>query len=422
MPIVTRVCLGVFLVALCLRFGILFYAIPDTPLLGGEPQRIALSLTNSGTYANPFLVETGYTAHIPPVQPFLLSLFYRSFGYGPAGQRAVQISVTIIGCLAVALVPLAVEALGLPWMVGLFAGLVACWPAGLDDMRSPFGEQLSALLLLLTCILTWKYGWGKRASYRVMLAQALLWGLLFLLNTAAATILVALLAVQLFWPAPSSSPKRDDFSWTVVSLVGFCVLAVVSGWCLRNYYRLDAFVIRSNLGMELHMGNNHRETLEPGIAHPNTSMEEALLVRRLGEAEYNRLKLEEALTWMRANPQTTASLTLQRIYLLWFPKSLFGRSFSYPIILFTALSFAGFVQMWRERVWAAVPLTAIQLVFLLIYYMTLPVFRYRYPIYWITLIGAAYALYAAMQWVLRSRGMSLEQLFESSFARRLGQS
>ncbi len=381
-------------------------AVSDKPELAGEPQRVALSMVASGKFADPFLIETGYTAHLPPVQPALLSILYRLFGAGSPGERAKQASTIVAGAAVAGLIPLAVQALGLPWMVGLFAGLAGCWPVSLFDIHSPFGEQLSAVLVLISCIVTWRHGWAWQTSLRWITLQGALWGVLLLLNTATLTILFAILAVELVRGARSNGYAAVRTWLTNVSLTVLIIVLIVTPWMFRNKQRLGSFALRSNLGIEVHMGFNEKRSPDAGTSHPNNSVEEALLVREIGEIAYNKLKLNTAIQWIRTHPEDALSLTLQRIILFWFPESLHGISFSYPIRLLTVVSLAGFVLMWRVKPWHTTQLVAILAVFPLIYYVTRPFVRYRFPIYWITLIGAAYAGYELVQYALRRREMS----------------
>jgi hypothetical protein len=53
--------------------------------------------------------------------------------------------------------------------------------------------------------------------------------------------------------------------------------------------------------------------------HPNENYEEALKVRQLGEVEYNRVRLREAIQWIKGNPIAFTSLSLRRFEAFWLP-------------------------------------------------------------------------------------------------------
>src|SRR5208282_431495 len=81
--------------------------------------------------------------------------------------------------------------------------------------------------------------------------------------------------------------------------------------------------------------------------------EEALKVQQMGEVEYNRERMTEAISWMKANPETFVDLSVQRFAAFWFPKN--SVSAGNGIILrpwvlagFTLLSIPGLFFMWRN--------------------------------------------------------------------------
>src|SRR5262245_21890870 len=86
------------------------------------------------------------------------------------------------------------------------------------------------------------------------------------------------------------------------------------------------------------------EMAEPGgvfpTYHPTGNDSEAQKVLRLGEVEYNRQKLRQALKWISDNPSDFTSLTLSRMALFWFPRTLTPGQ-SVVIWLITGLAFIG---------------------------------------------------------------------------------
>lgn len=107
-------------------------------------------------------------------------------------------------------------------------------------------------------------------------------------------------------------------------LLLFVALCLVP-WAWRNYRVFGAPMLRGNLGLELWVSNG------PGAAfdvatnlgnrrpHPSTNLQEAALVAQLGEAAYDRLKLQEARLWIRRNPGEFLNLTAPRTMAWWFP-------------------------------------------------------------------------------------------------------
>jgi hypothetical protein len=94
-----------------------------------ETARVAESLAEHGSFANPFCGETGPTAHVAPGYPFLLSLLYRVTGTDTAGEISKQILTSAIVALGYALLPLIAVRCNMSIHVGALAGLAgACFP------------------------------------------------------------------------------------------------------------------------------------------------------------------------------------------------------------------------------------------------------------------------------------------------------
>jgi hypothetical protein len=88
----------------------------------------------------------------------------------------------------------------------------------------------------------------------------------------------------------------------------------------------EVFFIRSNLGLELRVGNNDRAEAAMEVMdrrpvfprHPAAQIAEARLLQDIGEMEYMRRAQREALEWMQANPTEFLRLTVLRFVYYWF--------------------------------------------------------------------------------------------------------
>ena len=123
--------------------------------------------------------------------------------------------------------------------------------------------------------------------------------------------------------APAPPPRLTLFDATCV-VVG-AILACVP-WTWRNYTALRGFFfIRSNFGLELRIANHPGADADievtyarqGTIRHPSENLEEARLVRDLGEAEYMRRARNEAMEWIRTHPGEFLRLTLMRFVHFW---------------------------------------------------------------------------------------------------------
>jgi hypothetical protein len=172
-------------------------------------------------------------------------------------------------------------------------------------------------------------------------------------------------------------------------------------WFVRNYREFHAiFFIRDNFGLELSTSNNacagptmlgnlisgcHMQT------HPNPNAAIAEEVVAKGEVQFNRDRLRQALAWIHANPRAFAWLTARRFARFWFPY-LNGYRYAIPSATLTILSLIGLVWMFREHRRAALLFASTLLVYPLVHYLIQFEARYRYPIYWATLLPAAYGV------------------------------
>lgn len=119
-------------------------------------------------------------------------------------------------------------------------------------------------------------------------------------------------------------PSRLAMNTAVVLAV--CGLTLAP-WIYRNYRAFSAFVpVRSNLGLELALGNNSSVEVGKLDGHPAGNPSELKKLEALGEVAYNRIKLGEARDWIKSNPREFVALTIRRARMFWFPggKSLGG--------------------------------------------------------------------------------------------------
>jgi len=186
------------------------------------------------------------------------------------------------------------------------------------------------------------------------LAVGLLCGLLVLLNPMTGV-------VCFLWLLFVLTSKRVTWRSTVGVLAAFflAVFLVCLPWTLRNYRQFHRwFFIRDNFGVELYAANNSLASSSDAVNHlngchfamqPTVNVAEAERVKQLGEVEYNRSRLTQALHWIRSHPARFGELTARRFVEFWFPNPAVVTIYSYSIWLITAISFAGLRLMMRNR-------------------------------------------------------------------------
>jgi hypothetical protein len=362
---------------------------------GAEVMRVVRSLAAHGTFADPFSsINTGVTAHVAPAYPFLYSLILRAFGTGHTALQIAWACNVFFFALQMGLLPMLSHRLNLGTLPGIVAAAL-----GTFSLYSPIDTRwecfFAGLLFLLALLATeasisrsnWKATWGAGA----------LWGIAILANPIFALLL---LAYPLCWILAKPRPDRPS-SMRRFAVIAACALVVVTPWIARNYVRFGTFIfVRDNLGLELQTSNNPCAT--PSIlgnihsgchfrTHPDVSATVAAQFVAAGEVRFNHTKLLEAESWIAAHPSAFLALTLRRFRLFWFP-DLYRPTEAVVVYLITLLSLPGLWMLARKNLVAALLIASTWLLFPLIYYAIQFEPRYRIPIYWTSLLPAAYAL------------------------------
>ena len=103
--------------------------------------------------------------------------------------------------------------------------------------------------------------------------------------------------------------------------------------------------------------------------------------------------MEEATSWIRANPASFGGLTLRRFIAWWFPPgNLPARATKWGLTLF---AFAGLGILWRRHRLLAALFAVTWLTLPVVYYVIQWSSRFRYPMDWQLVICAAVALHSA---------------------------
>jgi hypothetical protein len=365
---------------------------------GYESLQLACSLAEKGTFSDPFQVlATGPSAHLSPLFPFFLSVLMRWFGENTYAGLALSWALVVVLGLQLALLPFLARHFGLGLNTGALAAIVFL-VAKLPPY--PMWESFyAALLAVALSFFMYDIVTGRFSPAKAITA-AVLWGIFLWLAAVPLLIMLAWLAWVL---VRTRLPQHQKL---VLLLVPFLI---ISPWLMRNYRVFGHFIfMRDNLGLELAVSNNpcaafwfKANELSQcfGENHPNKAAGEAEKVRNLGEYEYNRVRMREALDWIKSNPGPFTSLTFQRIVAFWFPSPSGNplRDTQVPLGILLVwfmglLSVPGLWLMWKKNRDAAAILLLWLLLFPLIYYLIQFDVRYRYPILWVTILSGCFFL------------------------------
>jgi hypothetical protein len=399
---VRRQCLLLFATGFIARLALIFATHEFRDVTRFEVQRTAYSVATTGVFGNPYAIETGPTAHVSPGYPLVLAGIYRVFGGGTRGELVKEVLASAVSSLDWALMPMMASVLGFPPLVGLVSGLLgALLPLKLSvETKGDWEAPYSALAVMLTTCLTARLWRSRTYGIGEAFRSGAVWGVCSLFFAALLPGLLVFGAVGFY---RGGSRKYAGFLAVQLAIAAL----VLSPWMIRNQLELGAPVLtRSNLGLELRLSNNdfagplERDNYLKGVYHryhPLQSVAQAESVQALGELAYNRLAANEALNWIRSHPSRFLVLTAQRVFYFWFQPIPGQTAKAIWLDLTALLGLAGLMLLWRSHFWTAAPLALFLLILPLPSYFVHVGVRQRFPVDWIYLLLAVYAV----DWFLR---------------------
>ncbi len=323
--LVGREALSILLVALTLRIA--FVLAFDTPgdvargmwEWGYEAGSIATSLREGHGFANtwtrdvaPWSLGSGATGWLVPIYPGLLALLLeltdgltRSTAWMLFAIQSVLSSFTCVLVWALG------NRLQAPRAGRMAAWVLALHPLSIWHAASTVWDTTFAAFAF-TLVLTRLAACEKKDGPRTWSTFGLLFGAAMLVNPAP-----LVLAPVVAWVAWRARPR---FSLWIGAFAPFALAAsaVVLPWMLRNQAEVGAFSIRTNLGVELAVGNyDGADGRYARDRHPSHSPEEFQRYREVGEARYAAEAFERATTWILENPSRFVVLSLRRTASWW---------------------------------------------------------------------------------------------------------
>lgn len=366
--------------AMLLSHSYEFPSAQDHYLFGTEMGRVARSLAIGHGFASPLHGETGPTAMVGPVYPLLIAATFKVLGIYTTASAVVLLTLNaFFSALTAAVVYLTGKTAfgdragawaGWAWAFYPFAvywPIVWVWDTSLSAL-------LFALVFLATLRLAGSMGAADGAWY------GLLWGVVVLTNTT----FLLLLPVFLGWLGYRAASRRA--SWlrpAAAAIIAFGI--TLAPWLIRNDLVFGHVLLRSNLGLELVLGNT------PGAntprawqrLHPAGNPAEMRRYRTMGELRYMAEKQRQALDFITRHPGDFARVTIVHIVFFWFGVGSPARILQFPEVLFGALTVLAFAGLWAavvRRSPVSLPFAAVAAVFPLIYYVTHPDPRFRHLI------------------------------------------
>jgi dolichyl-phosphate-mannose-protein mannosyltransferase len=368
---------------------------------GGEAGRIARSIALGEGFSNPLFGQTGPTAWLSPVFPYLLAGIFKVFGIYSKTSALVTLSLdslfSALTCIPVFLIARM-----------HFGEKTALW-AGWAWAFFPYGIYFSADFIWATALTTLLMSLVFLAALRLESSSRISdWVLFGALSGFGALTDPVVLSVAPFLGAwmwyRRYTQKGRWFAPGIVAVLA--VVIVTAPWMVRNYHIFHKIVpFRSCLGLEVYFGNNQDSWHwgPPGY-HPSDNEEEWKEYQQLGEIAYVSKKFDQGLDFIEPHRGLYAWMTARRVLYLWTGYWSFSHRYLLeepmdpPNIVFctllTVLTLAGLWRVWRDSWVVAMPHFIAFFFFPIVYYLTHPEDYYRRPIDPLFVVLAVYALVA----------------------------
>jgi hypothetical protein len=390
-----RSLLAITLLALAVRLifiGFLYHAtwndFRDHLLFGFEIGRIARSIAAGHGYGNPFSAETGPTAWMTPVYPYLLAAVFKLFG---TYSRTSALVILGLNGLFSSLICIPVFFMA-QRSFGRSVAIFACWMWALLPysiyISSSFVWETCLSSLLLAILFLWTLKLKEQPGSRWhWLGFGALWGFAALSNAS----LLSLFPFLVGWATyPVWRSRRTWLTAAVLVALGFVIMLMP--WQVRNYRTFHKLTpLRDNFWLEVWVGNDgYTGSQSDDSVHPSISETALDEYVRLGEIPFIQKKRREALGFIAHHPGFFVAMCLRRFVYMWtafwnlepsnLDIELHNPGNVFLTVAFTVLMLVGLWHAFQKARHTALPYLFVLAVYPLIFYLTHPEIRYRHLI------------------------------------------
>jgi 4-amino-4-deoxy-L-arabinose transferase-like glycosyltransferase len=384
------------LTALAIRLVVMVFLLPeqldpsrDHWHFGYETGRIARSIVQGRGFSSPLFAETGPTAWMSPVYPYIVAGVFKAFGIYTTASAVVLLSLnaltSALTCIPISFIARrtfgerAAKWAGWGWVFfpyAVYFPVERIWETWLSTL-------LLSLLFLFALHLEDRSGqtWGNWIGF----------GMLSGLAALTSPAIVSVMPFLGGWVCYRLHRRRQAwFRPAVVSALAF--IFFVSPWFIRNYETFHRFIpFRDNMGIVLRLGTkgttNHWAPYDLGPWHSYAEWEQ---FQRLGELGYMEKERRQAVEFIGAHPGWYAWTTLRRAVYMWTGYWSFDRAYLaqepldppniFLCTILTALALVGLWRAFRLEPAIAVLFALVLVSFPAVYYITSPELYYRRPI------------------------------------------
>jgi 4-amino-4-deoxy-L-arabinose transferase-like glycosyltransferase len=368
---------------------------------GYEAGKIARSIVMGHGFSNPYWVETGPTAEIAPVLPYLIAGVMAVFGiYTKASAVAVLALNSLFSALTcVPIFFLAKKSFGLRearWATWTWA----FFPYAVNfSANSMWDHALAALFL------TWLLLMALHLQSSTRLWAWAGFGCLWGLSALTAPVILGTLPFLGGWICWQLQRKKR--SWVIpAAIAGLALLLTLAPWLIRNYRVFHHPVFLKDTLPMVFLDGNYGNRLHwwDGTLDPTGNPTELVKFQTVGEQAYMAEEWRQAFDVLRSNPGTVAWRSMRRVVYMWtgywslHPDYLREEPFDPVNIVFctaiTVLAIVGLRKAFRKVPNITTPYALVLLVFPLIYYITHSDISYRHPLDPEIVVLASYAVVA----------------------------
>jgi hypothetical protein len=370
---------------------------------------VSWALQNHRGFSDPYLSgPSGPTAQRAPIYPLLHAAVCLMFGTGAAGWAAILALTAFVWSLQWTLAYDFLRYYGYP-KAGLGAalfGVLVPLPGRLFKWEAVFA---ACILAAGACLMA-------RLLTRPNRAQACLLGLavaVAILLTPATALVFLAWGVLLIWRGLFKSAVN------VLATALLCATLPIGLWTARNYQVFGhLFFIRDDAGMAIASSNLDcaKALVADNIAsgcfatiHPTANPSILAQLRKQGEYDFSARQMRSTVQWIRSHPARFARLTVERIVYFWFPLEHFDKRVLVNGIVMSLATVLSFLSiLWRRSLGFAI-LAGGLTCFPAIYYIAQLEQRYRYPVFWMSVLLASIGVELAFR-----RGPRPNALVDSS--------
>jgi 4-amino-4-deoxy-L-arabinose transferase-like glycosyltransferase len=418
------------LAALAIRLVVMVFLLPeqldpsrDHWHFGYETGRIARSIVQGRGFSSPLFAETGPTAWMTPVYPYIVAGVFRVFGIYTTTSAVVLLSLnaltSALTCLPIFLIARRT-----------FGERAARW-SGWGWVFFPYAVYFPVeriwetwlATLLLSLLFLFALHLEDRSEAGLVWRNWVAFGMLAGLAALTSPAIVAVLPFLVGWICYRLHRRKQAW-FRPATFAALAFILFVSPWFIRNYNTFHRFIpFRDNMGMVLRLGTKGATThWAPYDLGPWHSDAEWNQFQSLGELGYMEKERKQAVEFIGSHPGWYAWTTLRRAVYMWtgfwsFDAAYLAQEPLDPpnIILctiFTALALAGLWRASRFNLAVAVLYGLVLISFPAVYYITSPEVYYRRPIDPFIVILAASLVSARKLKLKRETSEKLEDLQE----------